>query len=180
MIATTPARSPAPVPEQPLLRLLPADSLHPIAVDADLSVDLDVGGRPVARARVTGTGAQVSVTVDHPDLLGADRRLVGQVADLLAGAGLTASVQGPGGAMARLGAEVSSRVGARATGSRHASIAPRGVWLLLRSVGRPTLSDTTASALGAVLAAVLGGLTAMAVRGLHRRRHHGRLRERGA
>lgn len=124
-----------------------------LQVVADLRLDLD--GRP---ATITGAGSQVHVRTVDPGRLwgqvvgaplpaGVDRsngpRAVGQVANGLAAAGLTVTVEGPNGPLVVLGKGGRSIRGRLFTGSSHVrpgaigALRPLALAQLRRNVFRP-------------------------------------------
>jgi hypothetical protein len=109
-----------------------------LEVTADLSIEVD--GVPV---RVRASGSEI--TASSPDvrrLLAAVRVAGGaatqgspgraelaRVADTLADRGLTARLDGPGGRVLSLGADVDSPAGSALVGTRHARVHPAGTLL---------------------------------------------------
>lgn len=113
-----------------------SDGRRPLHVVADLSIDLD--GVPV-EVRATGADLRV-VTGDVRRLLTGARALAGaatpassgrgelkKVARTLAERGLTASLDGPSGLVATVGAGIDSRTGLALLGTRHVRLHPVGV-----------------------------------------------------
>lgn len=98
-----------------------------VDVDADLRLTVTTTAGETTTAHVTGSGQQVEVETDHPEVLFAavDRADVGRAADLLAGSGITVRVVGPHGLAAQLGADTSSRFGKAVTGSVRVAPDPR-------------------------------------------------------
>jgi hypothetical protein len=127
-----------------------------IAVDADLRVELTTAAGTSTTARVTGHGQRLRVETRRPDLLitSVDRVDVGRAAELLATAGITVDVRGPGGPVATLGAGTSNRVGRAITGSRRVSPSLGGALRLARATRLVRTTAVVLPVVAAVLAVV--------------------------
>ena len=127
-----------------------------LAVDADLRLVVTTATGDSTIARVTGSGQQVSVEAQRPDVLLAavDRADVGRVADLLTAAGITVEVHGPRGPVVTLGAGTSNRVGRALTGSGGVAPTSQGA---VRLVWASRRVRVTVGALRTAIAAVAIG-----------------------
>ncbi len=128
-----------------------------LEVTADLRAEVD--GVPV---RVQASGSQIAVRSTDLRRLFSAVRLAGgaatqgppgraelaRVADTLAGHGLTAHLEGPGGRVLSLGADVDSGAGSALLGTRRARLHPAGT----------LLSGGPAAPVAALLLVVLGVL----------------------
>lgn len=124
-----------------------------MTVDADLRLEVVNAAGVSSTARVTGHGQEIRVVAQRPDLLLSvvARDDVGRMAELLAAAGVTVTVDGPRGLVATLGAEASSWIGRAVTGSSRVAPDPLGALRLAMASGPARLA---AFALPAVLAAL--------------------------
>ncbi len=127
----------------------------PLEIEADLRMQVTAPSGRTTMAHVTGHGRQVQVDVEHPDVLfaAAEPAAVGQVADLLAAAGVTVRVVGPDGPTATVGAGAGTRLGKVATGSSHVSPVPRAAARL--ALGMRPVQWAAAAVAGVVALVVL-------------------------
>ncbi|MGY1608957.1 MULTISPECIES: hypothetical protein [unclassified Geodermatophilus] len=109
-----------------------------LEVSADLSLEVD--GLPL---RVWASGSEITAASPDVRRLFSAVRVAGgaatqgppgraelaRVADTLAGRGLTARLDGPGGRVLSLGADVDSAAGSALLGTRHARLHPAGTLL---------------------------------------------------
>ena len=125
-----------------------------LAVDTDLRLELTTPAGDSTTARVTGTGQQVSVEADRPEVLLAamDRADVGRVAELLTAAGITVAVRGPDGPVVTLGAGASNRLGKAFTGSGRVAPTVRGAARLVWASRQIRVTVVALSAVAVVVA----------------------------
>lgn len=130
----------------------------PLAVEADLRLEVTTPEGESTSAHVTGHGGDLRVEVDRPGVFLSvlDPRDVGQAADLLAASGITARVIGPDGPVATIGAAASSRLGRAATGSANVAPVPRAAAQLV--VGSRPVRVGAALTVAAALVAVVAGV----------------------
>jgi hypothetical protein len=123
-------------------------------VDADLRLHLTTSAGRSTTAQVSGAGRELRVDVQRPEvLLGEiDRTELGQLADLLAEAGITVQVVGPHGPAALIGAGSSSRFGKIVTGSSAVAPSLRGTAGIAAGTGAVR---ATAGVLAAALVVVV-------------------------
>lgn len=122
-------------------------------VDADLRLHFTDAAGKSTTARVTGSGQQLRIDVEDPDVMLAavDPADVGRVADLMAANGITARVVGPRGVAATIGAGASSRLGRIVTGSSAVSPVPVAAGLIAL---RARTRQAQAAAVGVALAII--------------------------
>jgi hypothetical protein len=124
-----------------------------VRIEADLRIAVTAPDGRSTTAHAVGEGSTLRVATPRPDVLLAavDRADVGPLADALAAAGVSVSVEGPDGRVATIGSAASSRVGRLLTGSANTEFRVRDV--LPRSAGR------VAALAAAALVAILVGVT---------------------
>lgn len=119
----------------------PAAGVHLVAgveVEADLAISVDAGGRGQATAQITGSGQELQVHTDRPEILAAatGRRAGSSVAAALAAAGVRVELHGPRGRLAVLDPDRVTRAGAL-LGSRHLHLRPAAWTAVARAQIRP-------------------------------------------
>lgn len=127
-----------------------------MAVAADLRLDVRTASGRRGSGRIIGTGQQLTLHTSDPDVLvaAAEPVMVGRLADVLAEAGITLQVVGPGErTVAELGVERRSPLGAAVTRSKHVVLAPRAAGRLLMA-RRAVRAGLVTGAVGAAFAAV--------------------------
>ncbi|RZT88605.1 hypothetical protein EV383_5549 [Pseudonocardia sediminis] len=104
------------------------------SVDADLTISVDAGPGRGTTAHVTGSGQDLHVRAERPDLLlaAAGGTASGPLARELSAAGLTAELHGPRGRVLSLDPGRTSRLGALVFASRHV-VVDKGGWRVLAS-----------------------------------------------
>lgn len=108
----------------------------PVAVSADLEVELHLPGRDPVHAALTGSGSHLDLEVDDPQVFAGrgDVAMVRAVAQGLAEQGLTVRVRSGGTHLITMGATRSRWWHRRLTGSRHIRLgSARGLWTSARS-----------------------------------------------
>jgi Inner membrane component of T3SS, cytoplasmic domain len=123
-------------------------ALPTLGIEADLQFSVEVPGERTVSGVLTGSGAELELTVSDPLLFAgrSDARAVRGIADALAARGVSITVVAPSGPLVTLGAPHTPWWQRRVTGSRHIRIERgAGLWSLARGRARATAGALPAS-----------------------------------
>ncbi len=126
-------------------------------LDADLRLSVTSATGERTSGRLTGTGREVRLDVERPDVLfsAVNPADAGRFADALSAAGVTVRVFGPGGPAGVIGAGASSRLGRIVTGSPAVAPSLSGAVRTVSSTARAALTRRPGASLAGAGIAVL-------------------------